>query len=142
MPDPTIYFDGGASPNPGPITVAVVHGETSLMRRLDGVRGGNNEAEFRAAAAALDHAVSLGLRRPMLAGDSDAVISTLGSGRPPKPGRLTRLYEECAAKAEALGGVVWRQVPRTNPAGRLIQAHRRTEKSARRHARRRADGPG
>lgn len=135
LPADTIYFDGGASPNPGPMMVAVVCGADALLLPLDGIEGGNNEAEFRAAAAALDHAAAKALRQPVIAGDSDAVIAALSGPHPPKPGRLTTLYEECVARADALGGAVWRRVPRDNPAGRLIQAERRTRKAARRAAR-------
>lgn len=134
LPEDVIYFDGGCAPNPGPITVAVVCRADALVRRLEGVEGGNNEAEFRAAGAALDYAAANGMRRPVIAGDSDAVITAMG-GRPPKPGRLTRLYEECVAKDDALGGAVWRRVPRGNPAGGLIEALRRAEKAARRRGR-------
>lgn len=136
----TIFFDGGVSPNPGPVLVAIVHGDTALLRRLTGVESGNNAAEFRAALAALDHAATHGLRQPTLAGDSDAVIAALGSSRPPKLGRLTSLFEECVDKDIALGGVTWLRVPRDNPAGRLIQAERRAEKAARRRARRALQG--
>lgn len=77
LPADTIYFDGGCSPNPGPIIVAVVCRDHALLRDLERITGGNNEAEFRAAAAALDHAAKIGMRRPVIAGDSDAVIGAL-----------------------------------------------------------------
>jgi len=130
-----IYFDGGASPNPGPMLVAIVHGATAVLLELDGIEGGNNEAEFRAALVALDHAAANALRRPVIAGDSDAVISALRARHPPKPGRLTSLYQECAARDAALGGAIWQRVPRDNPAGRLIQVERRRRKTVRRSAR-------
>ncbi len=133
--DDVIYFDGGASPNPGLMTVAVVCGGDRVMLQLDGLKGGNNEAEFRAARAALDYAAAHARRRPVIAGDSDAVIAALDGRRAPKKGRLTPLYEECVAKNQDVGGAVWRRVPRDNPAGRLIQAQRRVEKTARRSAR-------
>lgn len=135
LPEDTIYFDGGCSPNPGPMMVAIVCRDDKLVRQLEGVEGGNNEAEFRAAGAALDYAAVNGMRQSVIAGDSDAVIAALGARRLPKPGRLTRLYEECVAKDDALGGAVWRRAPRDNPAGRLIAAERRIEKAARRRAR-------
>jgi len=130
-----IFFDGGASPDPGPILIALVHGSHARLQRLDGTEGGNNQAEFRAALAALTYAAEAGLHRPTIAGDSDAVISALGSRYPPKPGRLTGLFERCLAVEDSLGGAVWQQVPRSNPAGQLIQAERRAEKKARRTAR-------
>lgn len=135
LPEDTIYFDGGCSPNPGPMMVAVVCRNDVLLRHLDGIEGGNNEAEFRAAAAALDYAAANGMRRPVIAGDSEAVVAALGWRRPPKPGRLTLLYDECVAKDDAVGGAVWRRVPRDNAAGRLIAAERRIRKAARRSAR-------
>lgn len=113
--------------------IAVVCRNDVLMRELEELEGGNNEAEFRAAAAALDYATANGMSRPVIAGDSDAVVVAM-AGRPPKPGRLTRLYEECVAKDAALGGCVWRRVPRDNPAGRLIAAERRARKAERRSA--------
>ncbi len=132
--DDVIYFDGGASPNPGLMTIAVVCGGARLLLRLDGIEGGNNEAEFRAGQAALDYAAANAMHRPVIAGDSSAVIAALDGRRPPKRGRLTQLYEECVAKDDAIGGV-WRRVPRDNPAGQLIQAERRAQKAARRSAR-------
>ena len=133
--DDVIYFDGGASPNPGPMLVAVVCGSDRLLLRLDGIEGGNNEAEFRAAVAALDYAAANAMRRPVIAGDSDAVIAALGRERPPKQGRLTKLYEECVGKNHEIGNVVWQRVPRDNPAGQVIQAERRAAKAARRRVR-------
>lgn len=141
LPKDTIYFDGGCSPNPGLMMVAITCGDDALLRQLDGIEGGNNEAEFRAAAAALDYAAANGMRRPVIAGDSDAVVTALDGRRPPKPGRLTRLYEECIAKDDAVGGAVWRRVPRDNVSGRLIAAERRIQKAMRRSARGRT-GPG
>ena len=81
-----IYIDGGASPNPGPMLVAIVHGATAVQLDLDGLEGGNNQAEFRAALAAFDHAAANALCRPVIAGDSDAVISALSTGHPPSRG--------------------------------------------------------
>jgi ribonuclease HI len=74
-----IFFDGGCSPNPGVMEIAVVaQAETHILRDLG--QGGNDDAEWLALIHAVKLARSLGLVDYVLLGDAATVIAQ-ASGR-------------------------------------------------------------
>lgn len=92
-----IYFDGTASPNPGPAAGAAVidlpTGE-SLIATLDlGVQT-NNVAEYSGAIAGLKKALELGCKRVKLFGDSQLVIYQLSGRYAVKNAVLKLLHSE------------------------------------------------
>lgn len=76
-----IYTDGASRGNPGPAAIgAVIYDESgqevhTVSRRIG--RATNNEAEYRAAIAALEAALALGAREVELRMDSELVVRHL-----------------------------------------------------------------
>jgi ribonuclease HI len=70
----TLYFDGGARPNPGVIETAVVVRGVVYIRDDCG-SGTNDEAEWCALLEALEVARSIGATDIVLRGDSVLVVS-------------------------------------------------------------------
>jgi ribonuclease HI len=76
-----IYTDGAAVPNPGPAALGVIikdeHGRliASISQRIG--QATNNQAEYRAIIAALEHAISLGINRVEVHSDSELVVKQI-----------------------------------------------------------------
>ena len=70
----TLFFDGGARPNPGVIETAVVVRGVAHFRDACG-SGSNDEAEWSALLHAVEIARSLGASDIILRGDSTLVIN-------------------------------------------------------------------
>ena len=93
-----IYVDGASRGNPGPAAIAaIVQDEkgkpiASLSRRIGTTT--NNEAEYRAIIAALQKAVSLGVREVELKSDSELVVKQLNGSYRVKSAGLKSLYQE------------------------------------------------
>jgi len=93
-----IYVDGASRGNPGPAAIAaIVQDEVgkpiaSLSRRIGTTT--NNEAEYRAIIAALQKAVSLGVREVELKSDSELVVKQLNGSYRVKSAGLKSLYQE------------------------------------------------
>jgi len=77
----TFYFDGACRPNPGPISIAVVHaGNVDLHAGLG--EGSSGDAEWLALLHAMEVATASGARDVLLLGDSAGVIAQAnGSAR-------------------------------------------------------------
>ena len=91
-----IYADGASRGNPGPASIgAVVYDDSgrelhTVSRRIG--RTTNNEAEYRAAIAALEAALALGVRDVELRMDSELVVRQLDSRYKVRNPSLRRLF--------------------------------------------------
>lgn len=112
-----IYADGASRGNPGPAaTGAVIYdgsGEEvhTVSRRIG--RATNNEAEYRAAIAALEAALALGAHRVDLRMDSELVVRQMSGRYRVRNPRLARLHARMLALRQRFEEVVVRHVPRT-----------------------------
>ena len=111
------YSDGASRGNPGPAAAGAViydpegHEVHRIARRLGTAT--NNEAEYRAAIAALEAALALGARRLELRMDSELVARQMSGRYRVRNPRLARLYARMLALREQFDEVVVRHVPRT-----------------------------
>jgi ribonuclease HI len=111
------YSDGASKGNPGPAAIGAVifDPEGGELYRL-GKRLGtatNNEAEYRAAIAALEAALALGARRLELRMDSELVVRQMSGRYRVRNPRLARLHARMLALRQRFEEVVVRHVPRT-----------------------------
>jgi len=111
------YADGASRGNPGPSAIGVViydgagrevHSES---RRVG--HGTNNEAEYRAAIAALEAALGLGASRVELRMDSELVVRQLTGRYRVRNPRLIPLYGRLLDLRNRFQSVTFRNVPRT-----------------------------
>ena len=111
------YSDGASRGNPGPAAIgAVIYDPEGrevyrLARRL-GVAT-NNEAEYRAAIAALEATLALGASRVELRMDSELVVRQMSGRYRVRNPRLARLHARMLALRQRFDEVVVRHVPRT-----------------------------
>lgn len=111
-----IYSDGASRGNPGPAAIGAVifdgQGREAyrISRRL-GVAT-NNEAEYRAAIAALEAALALGARRVELRMDSELVVRQLTAHYKVRNPRLIRHHRRILDLRGRFQEVVVRHVPR------------------------------
>ena len=121
-----VYFDGGCSPNPGPIRVAaVLRGAVHLRNDLGA--GSSGEAEWHALLHALDVAVAAGESDLILLGDSASVIDQAkGLARRRLAPDLEARFADLSARFERLrfrrikrnqnlAGIALEQVRRRSP---------------------------
>lgn len=110
------YSDGASRGNPGPASIgAVIYDPEGrevyrLARRLGTAT--NNEAEYRAAIAALEAALGLGARRVELRMDSELVVRQMSGRYRVRNPRLARLYARMLALRQRFDELVVRHVPR------------------------------
>jgi ribonuclease HI len=76
-----IYTDGAARGNPGPAAIGVILKDekgnivATISRRLAPTT--NNQAEYQAIIAALEKAISLGVRNAIIKSDSELVVKQI-----------------------------------------------------------------
>lgn len=97
----TLYFDGGARPNPGRMEIAVVTGGVVHLRDDIG-EGDNCTAEWLALRFAVDVALAAGAVDVLLIGDSLTVVEQ-ASGR--WRCRNPQLQPHCAAYRAAVAAI-------------------------------------
>jgi ribonuclease HI len=111
------YSDGASRGNPGPAAIGAVIFDPEgrevyrLARRLGTAT--NNEAEYRAAIAALEAALALGARRLDLRMDSELVVRQMSGRYRVRNPRLARLHARMLALRQRFEEVVVQHVPRT-----------------------------
>jgi len=111
-----VYSDGASRGNPGPAAIGAVIFDPEgrevyrLARRLGTAT--NNEAEYRAAIAALEAALALGASRVDLRMDSELVVRQMSGRYRVRNPRLARLYARMLALRQRFEEVVVRHVPR------------------------------
>ncbi len=98
------YADGAARGNPGPAACGAVvldHDGNELRRIAQAIgRGTNNEAEYRAAIAAVRAALELGASELQLRLDSQLVVRQLQGSYRVRNERLKPLYRELDALSD------------------------------------------
>ena len=98
------YADGAARGNPGPAACGAVvldHDGNELRRIAQAIgRGTNNEAEYRAAIAAVRTALELGATELQLRLDSQLVVRQLQGSYRVRNERLKPLYRELDALSD------------------------------------------
>lgn len=115
-PQHVAYSDGASRGNPGPAAIGAViydpegHEIYRLGRRLGTAT--NNEAEYRAAIAALEAALALGASRLELRMDSELVVRQMSGRYRVRNPRLARLHTRVLALRQRFDEVVVRHVPR------------------------------
>jgi ribonuclease HI len=111
-----IYTDGAARGNPGPAAIGVVikdeKGSTiaSISQYLGATT--NNQAEYRAVIAALEKALSLGVKHVALYSDSELVVKQINGQYKVKHAALRPLYMEVVRLAGGLESFKALNVPR------------------------------
>ena len=111
-----IYSDGASRGNPGPAAIgaAIFDGQGREVYRISRRLGvaTNNEAEYRAAIAALEAALALGARRVELRMDSELVVRQLTARYKVRNPRLIRYHRRILSLRPRFQEVVVRHVPR------------------------------
>lgn len=112
----TIYTDGASRGNPGPsaIGAVILAGDDAPLHRISRRigHGTNNEAEYRAAIAALEAALALGATCATLRMDSELVVrQLLGRYRVRNP-RLLPLWSRLVELRRRFRCLGVEQVPR------------------------------
>ena len=110
------YADGASRGNPGPSALGVVvydeaGEELHRVSRALG-HGTNNQAEYRAAIAALEAALGLGAREVELCMDSEVVVRQLSSRYRVRNPRLIPLYKRVLDLRSRFQRMAVRHVPR------------------------------
>ena len=112
------YADGASRGNPGPSAIGVVifDGEGREVHRESRRvgHGTNNEAEYRAAIAALEAALGLGASRLELRLDSELVVRQLTGRYRVRNPRLMPLYGRLVDLRTRFQSTTFRNSPRTN----------------------------
>jgi ribonuclease HI len=110
------YSDGASRGNPGPAAIGAVifDGQGRELYRISRRLGvaTNNEAEYRAAIAALEAALALGARRVELRMDSELVVRQITARYRVRNPRLIRYHRRILALRDRFQEVVVRHVPR------------------------------
>lgn len=118
LPEPcwTIYADGASRGNPGPSAIgAVIINEAGqsvhqLSRRIG--HATNNEAEYKAAIAALEAALGLGVTHVKLYMDSELVVRQLQGRYRVRNPRLLTLWNRLQQLRQRLTGFQVEHLPR------------------------------
>jgi ribonuclease HI len=116
-----INVDGAARGNPGPAAIgAVIKNETgTVIARLSHPLGvtTNNQAEYQAIIAALEKAISLGVKQVRVKSDSELVVNQINGKYKIKNTALRPLYVKVVALIGKLEGFSIIYVPREQNAG-------------------------
>ena len=110
------YSDGASRGNPGPAAIgALVLGEdgellTEISRQIG--RGTNNEAEYRAAIAAVEAAIALGARNVELRMDSELIVRQYNGAYRVRNPALMRHFQRLDALRHRLDRLDLVHVPR------------------------------
>jgi ribonuclease HI/probable phosphoglycerate mutase len=111
------YADGASRGNPGPSAIGIVlydgHGREVHRESRRVGHGTNNEAEYKAAIAALEAALGLGAARVELRLDSELVVRQLTGRYRVRNPRLAPLYGRLLDLRSRFESVTFRNVPRT-----------------------------
>lgn len=111
-----ICTDGASLGNPGLAAVgATVKDEQGrLIARISQRIGQatNNQAEYRAIIAALEHAISLGVNRVEMRSDSELVVKQISGQYRVKKASLKPLYQKVKQLQDSLEGFSITHIPR------------------------------
>ncbi len=93
-----MFVDGASRGNPGPAAIGVTIKDergkliTFISRRIG--RATNNQAEYRAIIAALEHAITLGANQVEIHSDSELVVRQINGEYRVKKTTLKPLYQQ------------------------------------------------
>jgi len=111
-----IHTDGVAEPNPGAAAIgAVIKDEPGRVLAYISQpigRATNNQAEYRAIIAALEKAISLGIREADVRSDSELVVRQITGRYRVKNTSLKALYQRVQQLQSQFTGFTIRHVPR------------------------------
>ena len=111
-----ICTDGTAEPNPGPAAIgATIKDEqgrliTSISQPIG--RATNNQAEYRAVIAALEHAIRLGTNQVDMRSDSELVVKQINGQYRVKNATLKPLYQQVKQLQSQLQSFTITHIPR------------------------------
>ncbi len=127
-----INTDGAARGNPGPAAIgAIIKDDTGkVLARISRHIGSttNNQAEYRAVIAALEKAVSLGVKNVVLKSDSELVVNQINGRYKIKNAALRPLYQEVVKLAGSLEKLTVSYIPRAQNAGADALANQALDK--------------
>ncbi len=111
-----IWVDGAARGNPGPASIAaIIKGEDGEILARISQRIGittNNQAEYQALIAALEKAISLGIRHVYVNSDSELMVKQLNGKYRVKNAHLKPLYQKVIQLQSSLETFTIRHIPR------------------------------
>ena len=111
-----IWVDGASRGNPGPAAIgAVIKDEQGRLHARISRRIGittNNQAEYRAIIAALEKAISLGVRQVEINSDSQLVVRQINGRYRVKKPELKPLYQQVKQLQGSLEGFAVAHIPR------------------------------
>jgi ribonuclease HI len=116
----TLYADGASRGNPGPSAIGAVIYDSErtkvheVSRRIG--HGSNNEAEYKAAIAALEAALALGARKVKLYMDSELVIRQIDGRYKVRNPRLRPLWGRIAELRRRFSSFNAAHIPRAENA--------------------------
>ncbi len=111
-----IHADGAAEPNPGPAAIGatIKDGQGRLITSISQPigRATNNQAEYRAAIAALEKAIELGAKQVDIKLDSQLVVRQISGRYRVKNADLKPLYRQVKHLQSLLEGFTITHIPR------------------------------
>ena len=111
-----IWVDGASRGNPGPAAIgAIIKDEQGRLHARISRRIGittNNQAEYRAIIAALEKAISLGVRQVEINSDSQLVVRQINGRYRVKKPELKPLYQRVKQLQGSLEGFAVAHIPR------------------------------
>jgi len=127
-----INTDGAARGNPGPAAIgAIIKDDTGkVLARISRHIGSttNNQAEYHAVIAALEKAVSLGVKNVVLKSDSELLVNQINGRYKIKNAALRPLYQEVVKLAGSLEKLTVSYIPRAQNAGADALANQALDK--------------
>ena len=111
-----IFTDGTAEPNPGPAAIGatIKDGQGKLITSISQPIGQatNNQAEYRAIIAALEHAIKLGADQVDMRSDSELVVRQINGRYRVKNTALKPLYQQVKQLQSRLKSFTITHIPR------------------------------
>ena len=111
-----IFTDGAAEPNPGPAAIGAIIKDkqgrliTTIARSIG--RATNNQAEYKAIIAALEHAITLGANQVEIHSDSELVVRQINGEYRVKKATLKPLYQQVKQLQSRLKSFTITHIPR------------------------------
>ncbi len=111
-----IYADGASRGNPGPAAIGVTIKDkqgrliTTIARSIG--RATNNQAEYKAIIAALEHAITLGANQVEIHSDSELVVRQINGEYRVKKATLKPLYQQVKRLQSQLKSFTITHIPR------------------------------
>ena len=111
-----IYADGASRGNPGPAAIGAIIKDkqgrliTTIARSIG--RATNNQAEYKAIIAALEHAITLGANQVEIHSDSELVVRQINGEYRVKKATLKPLYQKVKRLQSQLKSFIITHIPR------------------------------